>query len=59
MQARTSPNSATSTSSCRLRPRGEGRQIAISTTAANSTRRKTVPPTPISSNSPLASAAPN
>ena len=46
-------------SSCRLRPRGEGRQIAMSTTAANSTRRKTVPPTPISSNRPLASAAPN
>ena len=36
-----------------------GRQISHSTTAANSSRRKTVPPGPISSNSVFASAAPN
>ena len=35
-----------------------GRQMAISTTAASSTRSRTVPPGPTSSNSDLASDAP-
>ena len=56
--ASTPPKASARPSSRRVRPFSRGGQISASTTAAASTRMKTVPPEPISSNSDLARAAP-
>src|SRR5919197_4942568 len=53
------PNSTASQSASRVWPVSRGRQISMSSRAAEATRRNTVPPGPTSSKIDFASAAPN